>query len=254
MELEKLAAPFGENEVEWRVQASGSGDRGVWARCMPFIDSRCIMDRLDAVCGIGAWQNRYEKGPDCGTICGISIRIDNEWVTKWDGAETPGASTGSATENRIDAVKTGLTNAFKRAAVQWGIGRYLYGIPAGYAVFCDDGKYQVKIQGRAYRWNPPGASTPLSDRKESGVRNQESGEKQETGDAMRGATEKRKAVARKEKVWEYCLIIAGGDIEAAKKVLHGYAGIYNWERLYDSKAEQIFQAVKREAEEKGKKI
>ena len=49
-------------------------------------------------------------------MCAISIRINNEWVTKWDGAQ----------ETAVEPIKGGFSDAMKRAAVQWGIGRYLY--------------------------------------------------------------------------------------------------------------------------------
>src|SRR5690606_39028946 len=39
-----------------------------------------------------------------------------EWVTKFDGAEN----------TAVEAVKGGLSDSMKRAAAQWGIGRYLY--------------------------------------------------------------------------------------------------------------------------------
>lgn len=49
-----------------------------------------------------------------GVECGISIKIDGEWITKWDAAEN----------TQVEAVKGGRSGAMKRAAVQWGIGRY----------------------------------------------------------------------------------------------------------------------------------
>ena len=52
-------------------------------------------------------------------ICGISIRIGAEWVTKWDGAEN----------TELESVKGGLSASMRRAAVQWGVGRYLYRLP-----------------------------------------------------------------------------------------------------------------------------
>lgn len=39
-----------------------------------------------------------------------------QWIDKTDGAE----------DSDIEAVKGGLSDAFKRAAVKWNIGRYLY--------------------------------------------------------------------------------------------------------------------------------
>lgn len=157
MELGLLRAPFAETDIEWRVQRSDVDGKGKpWALVVPYLDSRAVMDRLDEACGAGNWQNRFERGPDGGVVCGISIRVNEEWVTKWDGAEVPEMTEDeSERKSRLDPVKTSLTNAFKRAAVQWGIGRYLYGRDAEYAVFNDGGKYAARIKGRSYRWNPP---------------------------------------------------------------------------------------------------
>lgn len=137
MEVTKLQAPFGVEDMEWRVQQAGSTQQGkLWAIVVPYITNRAIQQRLDDVCGIDGWKNEYTGTPnDKGTLCGISIKfemptgkanIDEKgkiqeitgyhWITKWDGAEDTG----------IEAVKGGLSSAMKRAAVQWGIGRYLY--------------------------------------------------------------------------------------------------------------------------------
>lgn len=55
-------------------------------------------------------------------LCALSIYDESrkEWVTKTDGAEN----------SDIEPVKGGLSDSFKRAAVQWGIGRYLYSMGA----------------------------------------------------------------------------------------------------------------------------
>ncbi|WP_263317101.1 Rad52/Rad22 family DNA repair protein, partial [Enterobacter hormaechei] len=59
-----------------------------------------------------------------GVECGISIKVEGEWITKWDAAEN----------TQVEAVKGGRSGAMKRAAVQWGIGRYLYNLEEGFAV------------------------------------------------------------------------------------------------------------------------
>lgn len=120
MDVKKLQAPFGTEDIEWRVQQCGSTQQGkLWAIVIPYITNRAIQQRLDDVCGVDGWKNEYTSTPnDKGTLCGISILfVDRkEWITKWDGAE----------DTDIEAVKGGLSSAMKRAAVQWGIGRYLY--------------------------------------------------------------------------------------------------------------------------------
>ena len=156
MDLARLANPFPAQDIEWRLQAAGTKDGKIWARCLAYITNRAIQERLDAVCGPGNWKNEYipwEIGTP-GVLCGISIYVPrnpeaggyNEWVTKWDGAE----------QTDIEAMKGGLSAAMKRAAVQWGIGRYLYDLEAGFARVSEDGKHRGKTpEGQWFRWDPP---------------------------------------------------------------------------------------------------
>lgn len=149
----ELQAPFDPKDVHWRVGQAGEGKNGKWLKILAYIDNRHVQDRLDRVVGPENWQNKYESGANGGLICGIGIRVNSsEWVFKWDGAEN----------TDIEAVKGGLSDAMKRAAVQWGIGRYLYGVGEMYADVLDDnakGEYKskVKIKGNDVyvNWNVP---------------------------------------------------------------------------------------------------
>ena len=124
MNLTRLTAPFDADDVEWRIARSGFKQNGEpWAQCLAYLTNRAIQNRLDEVAGPANWKNEYAPGPCGGVLCGLSIRVDGEWVTKWDGAEN----------TDFEAVKGGLSDAMKRAAVQWGIGRYLYELPEGWA-------------------------------------------------------------------------------------------------------------------------
>lgn len=128
-QLKKLQAPFPAEDVEWRVGSSGKkADGAMWAMVMPYITNRGVMNRLDEVFGAGGWQNKFEKAPEGGILCGISVKIGEEWVTKWDGAENTKEQSGM----EGTAVKGGLSGAQKRAAVQWGIGRYLYNLDSAF--------------------------------------------------------------------------------------------------------------------------
>lgn len=124
MDLEKLDEPFSPNDIEWRVQQSGKTNKGdCWAKVLAYVTNRAIQKRLDEVCGKQGWKNEFTAAPDKGVMCGISIKIDNEWITKWDGAEN----------TAVEAVKGGMSSSMKRAAVQWGIGRYLYQLEESFA-------------------------------------------------------------------------------------------------------------------------
>ncbi|MBP5718540.1 MAG: hypothetical protein J6X53_06125 [Abditibacteriota bacterium] len=119
----ELAQPFAPQDLEWRVQhANREKTRGL---AVPYVTSRAIQDRLDAVVGAQNWRNEFQPwqgGKKGAQICGISIYVEErtEWITKWDGAEN----------TNIEAVKGGLSDSMKRAAVQWGIGRVLYKLPS----------------------------------------------------------------------------------------------------------------------------
>jgi len=116
MNLKKLKEPFPAEDIEWRVGRCGKKtDGSVWCMALTYITARAIHDRLDDVCGIENWKNKYRPIQN-GVVCGISIRIGDEWITKWGGSD----------ETNMEAYKGMLSGSEKRAGVPWGIGRYLY--------------------------------------------------------------------------------------------------------------------------------
>lgn len=158
---EALAAHFAPTDIEWRIGTAGKKDGGeIWAKAFAYITNRAIQDRLDAVVGPGNWRNEYrpwEIGSP-GVLCGLSLKIDGEWITKWDGAE----------QTDMEPVKGGLSGAMKRAAVQWGIGRYLYDLPEGWAKVSERGAHyasnvKIKVNGQEqrihFKWDPPDLPT-----------------------------------------------------------------------------------------------
>ena len=147
MDLSKLKDCFEPNDIEWRLQQCGKGSNGkIWGMALAYVTNRAIMNRLDEVCGPESWKNEFKAAPDGGILCGISIKVGDEWVTKWDGAEN----------TDIEAVKGGLSGAMKRAAVQWGIGRYLYKLEESWINANDNGAYRGKTKdGTTFKWDAP---------------------------------------------------------------------------------------------------
>lgn len=113
--FEKLAAPFDPEIVEWRP-GSMTQDK-TKAKALAYIDARDVMIRLDGAVGPASWQDRYEFH-GARTVCYLSLCIDGVWITKADGAG----------DSDVEAEKGAISDAFKRAAVKWGIARYLYDI------------------------------------------------------------------------------------------------------------------------------
>lgn len=103
-----------EIEVEARV----GGDYGTGLTLLLYKDARCDMNVLDETVGAFNWQRKhYEcKG---NLYCSVGIKTEGGWVWKDDcGAE-------SYTEKE----KGEASDSFKRACVNWGIGRELYTSP-----------------------------------------------------------------------------------------------------------------------------
>ena len=135
----ELNAPFKASEIEWRVQQCGETKNGVWCMVLCYVQNRAIMNRLDQVFGPLFWKNEYKEWHGMGQLCGISVYSSDlgEWITKWDGADN----------TDVDATKGGLSNAMKRTAVQFGIGRYLYKLPTSFANVSDS-KQKGWMKGR----------------------------------------------------------------------------------------------------------
>lgn len=114
--FEQLAEPFDPDLISWRAQnVAGDGSKAL-ALC--YIDARDVMRRLDHVMTPADWEDRFEETPKGRVICTLSLKIGGVWVAKSDGAG----------DTDVEGEKGGISDAFKRAAVKWGIGRYLYDV------------------------------------------------------------------------------------------------------------------------------
>jgi hypothetical protein len=111
----KLKRPFPKQAISWRVGATtGDKSKGI---ALAYIDARDVMNRFDEVFGLN-WQDKYTHAGS-KTICDIGVKIDGEWVWR----------AGGAGDTDIEAEKGAISDAFKRAAVLFGVGRYLYELP-----------------------------------------------------------------------------------------------------------------------------
>jgi hypothetical protein len=162
-QLARLADVFPADALEWRVQQAdkNSVTGKLWARLAVYVDARAVMARLDEVCGVGNWQVRYRETTK-GLMAGIGIRVATSpergasgarWMWKWDGAGYMKSSEGLS---ESDAAKGTHSQALKRAAIVWGIGRYLYEVGTSYAVIREEGEHRGRTKGGEwFNWDPP---------------------------------------------------------------------------------------------------
>lgn len=113
--LEALRRPFVDEEVNWRVQQIS---RNGSAMLLCYVDARAEFNRLDTVLGPHNWQTNLNVNGN-KNLAGVGININGNWVWKWDGAG----------DTAIEAQKGGISDAIKRACVQWGMARHLYDLP-----------------------------------------------------------------------------------------------------------------------------
>jgi len=115
----QLREPFDPREVDFRAQGRASEQTGK-AQVVAYIDARAVQDRLDAVVGAGNWAFDWtplvvEKG---------EVMVAKGTLTIYGVAKSD-AGSASNFEQSLGAV----SHCFKRAAVHWGVGRYLYNLP-----------------------------------------------------------------------------------------------------------------------------
>lgn len=142
MILHKLSAHFPANAISWRCGPTNSDKTKGMA--LAYIDARDVMARLDEVCG-PLWQSEYVPMPNGTCCCRIGILVGNEWVWRSSGAVNIADS--EKADAKEMAEKGSYSDAFKRAAVMWGIGRYLYDLPSPWVEI--DGRKQITEQGLA---------------------------------------------------------------------------------------------------------
>jgi len=105
-----------EIPFKWRVQSFSKNKKK--AQCVAYIDSRDVQDTLDKYC---SWSDRYYEFAGL-LFCEITIHTSNGDFKRSD--------TGS--ESREEKQKGHSSDAFKRAAVKFGVGRFLYSMPIMY--------------------------------------------------------------------------------------------------------------------------
>lgn len=137
-----LTIPLENHEIQWMAAQSGLNKDGKpWVKCLAYMNARGVQRRFDNVFGVENWQVSMspvqfgqiavspEKMDDkcffslsrcleklAGFTCRIACRINGEWIYK----------EASAQATQVEGIKGAESDAMKRCASLWGVGRYLY--------------------------------------------------------------------------------------------------------------------------------
>lgn len=105
---------------------------------LAYVDARDVMDKLDQVLGPDNWTKEYKVIGEV-LYCGIGVRFTEggDFIWKWD--------VGS--ESNIEKEKGEASDAFKRAAVNFGVGRFLYALDSPYIAYSEEKKGPVDDSG-----------------------------------------------------------------------------------------------------------
>lgn len=116
MSVEVSFRPLKPSEIECRIGTIAKNGNGL--SLLLYKNSRVDMAMLDEAVGPMNWKREHSRD---NRNCTVSIWDDEkrEWVGKED----------TGTESNTEAEKGLASDSFKRACVNWGIGRELYTAP-----------------------------------------------------------------------------------------------------------------------------
>ncbi len=129
-----LSAPFPETSIYWKAVAFADGNRR--ALMLPHLDARAVLDRLDAVCGPFGWSDYYHISGR-NAVCTLTL-VDPD-----TGKATTKTDVGTGDLAKPDDVKGAFSDALKRTAVKFGVGRYLYQLPKQWVDWNEDKKKPI---------------------------------------------------------------------------------------------------------------
>lgn len=155
--LDKLKEPFDPDDIDWKPQNIKNGT----ATALAFADPRVYMDRLNDIVGVFNWNRKFQFivtpyskvvkgkapwGSPPGTPVPPDMIQNGNKVMCIASVTVLGieqSSTGETDASDDNAATSSEAQAFKRACIGFGLGRYLYDLPKFEAPY-SFGKFTTK--------------------------------------------------------------------------------------------------------------
>jgi hypothetical protein len=161
--MNRLKEPFEPEVVQYRSGASSVEKRKALA--LAYVEARDVMNRLDEVLGAHGWDTELSETATGQIICKLTIHFADAGgvVHSPCRCDVGGTVSTAAPGDRgggVDKLKAAASDALKRAAIGFGIGRYLYYLPNFWvdAEFGADGKVKwLKEKPKLPPWAMPAA-------------------------------------------------------------------------------------------------
>ncbi len=121
--VHRLRQPFAPGVLRWKIQTRVNEQQAdPYATVVVYVDARTVAAHLDDVVP-GRWSTVYAAPPVTVGLPALECRLTVCGVTRSDvGTVEPGSRAGSDTKDLY-------SDALKRAAVQYGVGAFLYRFP-----------------------------------------------------------------------------------------------------------------------------
>lgn len=124
-----LEVPFDPSQIEWRVMNTSKNGQPIRGQVVPYADQRAYTDRLNALFTPAGWTRKYtihtsanfERNQDKKIVA--KVLVSCELTIFGLGSHS---ATGEEFADDPNALTAAEAQAFKRASVCFGLGRYLY--------------------------------------------------------------------------------------------------------------------------------
>lgn len=151
---DQLAQPFPASAISWRAGSTSRDKKR--AQALPYAEPRVYEDRLNELLGEN-WECRFAPWGEQRVTCTVVLHLKAD-----DGTQVSIRRDSTGEFDSGDKIAQGTTaeaQAFKRACVKFGLGRYLYDIPITWVGYDQEKRQLTETPPMPAQYMPTGQNT-----------------------------------------------------------------------------------------------